>query len=325
MAKSKSNSRSRAWEFAGSWLAVVLQPGVAMPLAVVVIAVIGLVVGWRSLGPMILADHRHQITEELVDVTPQPSWIRANVKAEVLQANDLLGKSALDPQITVAMARAFGVHSWVAQVKRVRKSYPAKLTVELDYRRPVGMVMVRRDDGGSGVIPIDERAVVLPTEDFMQEDGSASMINDYLRINVGETRHHGPTGTAWGDERVAAAARLASFLSDIGRETGIQRIELSEDSTGRRAEDLLFDLVGRDDCRFVWGHIPECEASQELPADEKRELLKQLASSASADARRFDLRSRSGQTPVHVPSVGPGNASPPHSARSGTRVIDQSR
>lgn len=340
MAKSKTNSRPSLSQVAREGLASLLQPGVAMPLAVVVIAVIGLYVGWRTLGPAILGDRRHLITAELVEVTPQPEWIRANVKAEVLESNGLLGKSALDPQVTVNMARAFGVHSWVAQVKRVRKAYPARLFVELDYRRPVGMVMVRRDDGGSGVIPVDERGVVLPTEDFIDDDQGGTRIKDYLRISVGDTRHHGPTGTLWGDDRVSAAAKLATFLSDSYRECGIQRIELSEESTGRRAEDLLFELVDRHDRRYVWGHLPGNESSQELRATEKLELLQLLVANGSTEPARYDLRSGSRQPSVHVPSgqspavsaprfesLDPdgGRATAPHSARSGPRANDGAR
>jgi hypothetical protein len=247
---------------------------------------------WQSWGPVVLGDRRYQLRPESIEVTPQPDWIRSDVRREVVEANDLSSQSALDPQITVTVARAFSVHSWVARVHNVRKEYPARVFVELEYRRPVGMVMVKRDDGNPGVIPVDGAAVVLPTDDFERDADGDSPVRNYLRIHVGDTRHHGPTGTVWGDERVAAAARIAEWLSDYWQSLGLHRIELAEESSGNRAEELLFDLVAKDDRRYFWGHAPGNERPGELEADEKLELLRESARVAPAGSNRFDLRSK---------------------------------
>ncbi|MBM4004671.1 MAG: hypothetical protein FJ295_15535 [Planctomycetes bacterium] len=258
-------------------------------LAALLVATIAV---WRSWAPVVLGDRRYQLRTESIEITPQPAWIRSNVREEVVEANDLASHSALDPQITVTVARAFSVHSWVARVRSVRKEYPARVVVELEYRRPVGMVMVRRDDGNPGVIPVDASAIVLPTDDFERQGEAESPVRNYLRIHVGDTRHHGPTGTVWGDERVAAAARIAEQLSESWQALGLHRIELAEESSGNRAEDLLFDLVAKEDRRYFWGHAPGKERASELDASEKLELLQELARVTPAGGNRIDLRSK---------------------------------
>lgn len=263
-----------------------LRPGVIIH-GIFAISILGAIyLAWQTWGPVIQGDRRYQITLDSVNVTPQPDWIRCDVKAEVMDANGLVHQSALDPQITVTVARAFSVHSWVAQVTRVRKAYPAQIVVDLEYRRPVGMVVVRRDDGQPGVIPVDENGIVLPTEDF-ENKGTDSPLQNYLRIDVGDTRHVGPTGTAWGDDRVVGAAHVARLIDTVWQAAGLYRIELAAESTGRRADDLMFELVTKDDRRFLWGHSPGNERPGELSPAEKLTLL---GTAAKSGELRFDLR-----------------------------------
>lgn len=291
MGRSKTKAETTRWAaWSGSWPGVVvrflLRPGVIVHGIFVMAILVAIYLAWQTWGPVVQSDRRYQITLDSVNVTPQPEWIRCDVKAEVMDANGLIHQSALDPQITVTVARAFSVHSWVAQVTRVRKSYPAQIVVELEYRRPVGMVIVPRDDGKPGVIPVDENGIVLPTEDFKKNETDSPQLN-YLRIDVGETRHDGPTGTAWGDDRVVGAAQVARLVESVWQAAGLYRIELAAESTGRRADDLMFELVTKDDRRFLWGHSPGNERPGELSPAEKIKLLETAAKSGEL---RFDLR-----------------------------------
>ena len=123
------------------------------------------------------------------------------------------------------VASAFALHNWVANVKRVSK-HPGPQ----DRGRP-GIPQAggdgRGDQGG------DARAcclstlfgVLLPTDDF-----SPNQTRNYLRIAAGDTTPAGLVGTAWGDERIAGAARLAGrSLEPSWRALGLYRIRGSRD------------------------------------------------------------------------------------------------
>ena len=100
------------------------------------------------------------------------------------------------------VAQAFALHPWVKRVVRVEKRFPAQVTVELEYRRPVMVVKIEAPDE-QGLLFLDEESVLLPSADF-----APSQARNYLRIGAaGET----PTsvyGTPWGSERIAG--RLGS-------------------------------------------------------------------------------------------------------------------
>ena len=132
MGRTKTKSDSSSLSSVRRWASLFLRPGTVIHLIFFGTILAAVYVAWRAWGPVIQGDRRYQITLDSVQVTPQPDWIRANVKAEVMDANGLVQHSSLDPQITVTVARAFSVHSWVAHVTRVRKSYPAQLVVDLE-------------------------------------------------------------------------------------------------------------------------------------------------------------------------------------------------
>ena len=109
--------------------------------AIVVIAAIAAsVYGWRRWGEPATHSSEYVVTGERISVTPQPTWIHANVKAEVLRSLTGAKLELLDGQLVEKIAHAFALHPWVAKIIRVEKQYPARVNVELEYRRPVLVV-----------------------------------------------------------------------------------------------------------------------------------------------------------------------------------------
>ncbi len=98
-----------------------------------------------------------------IEITPPPPWIvRSDLTAEVYRD---LGRQGplriMDENLTERVAVAFSGHPWVAKVRQVRKYFPAKVKVDLIYRRPVCMVEIP-----GGLMPVDVQATLLPKDDF---------------------------------------------------------------------------------------------------------------------------------------------------------------
>lgn len=92
------------------------------------------------------------------------------------------------------VAAAFYTHPWVQEVRSVRKSYPARIHVDVVYREPVAMVK-----GVDGDHPID-RSILLPARDFSDAD-----IERYPVIERVASVPMGKLGESWGDPAVSGA------------------------------------------------------------------------------------------------------------------------
>lgn len=233
---------------------------------------------WRHVGEHVLARDQYQLTSDRIVVTPAPTWIRADIRSEVMQSLMLDGSvTILDDTLASRVAETFNLHPWVARVVRVTKHVPARVEVELIYRRPVLMVEVP-----GGLYPVDDQGVLLPTADFMPDEA-----RQYPRLAGIQTVTEGPVGTRWQDDRVAGAAALAAVLIDAWKDLDLHRIlPVASTSDTATTEFVLLTSGGR---RITWGARPGAEPPGEPPAAEKLQRLRQLVGKDAGDSQ-IDLR-----------------------------------
>lgn len=250
---------------------------------------------WQRWGGLVRDHPRYAIVAEQLETTPQPDWIQADVKHDVLREGNLSTLSLLDPQVTVKVAREFGLHSWVAEVRRVRKEYPSRIVVDLEYRRPVAMVEVMTN-GQRGLLPVDAKGVLLPPQDF-----SAEQTREYLRISVGETLPAGSAGTSWGDPDVAAAAAIAAVLGDAWRAVRLYRISILNPAPATRRSRQRPAIHARHARRRAnrLGTCAGLESGQEAHTADKVARLTRFAEqrgglTPSSTERTIDLRDAGG-------------------------------
>lgn len=292
-ATKKKSSAKAGLLMAGAAVAFVLvQRRWLIAAVLLVLAGLGVSAAWRHWGGAVVAHPSYAIQAENIAVTPQPEWVHTDVKAEVVRNGSLEKLQLLDPQVTVKVARAFEIHNWVASVQRVSKQYPAKIVVELEYRRPVAMVEVL-DNGKPGLVPIDGHGVVLPPENF------AEQTRNYLRIFAGETVPAGPVGTPWGDERVLGAASIALALSPHWKKLDLYRIRVTDDTLlTKKPAEIVYEVTNRDKAKILWGHAPGAERTGEASATEKLARLLAFAEKhgpfSPDTASELDLRSKAG-------------------------------
>jgi hypothetical protein len=220
---------------------------------------------WNHVRDDVLARPEYTLAAHLIQITPPPDWIRADVKTEALRDGSLDGMlSVMDEQLSEQLARAFRLHPWVASVQSVVRHYPGRVTVELVYRSPAAMVEVP-----GGLYPVDAEGVLLPSADF-----SVAEVRKYPRVGGIETQPLGPVGSNWGDRAVTGAAKVAQALRDVWHEWRLYCIRRLPARVGHVAEaEAEYELITEDGTTIHWGHAPGNEAAGELPAAEKRSRL----------------------------------------------------
>jgi len=220
---------------------------------------------WQVVGPRVLVSDAYTVTPDRVQITPPPAWVHSDVRAEALRNAAMDGSySILDDDLAPRLHAALALHPWVAAVGQVRKYYPARVVVELTYRRPVCMVAVT-----GGLLPVDGEGVLLPSGDFTPVEARR-----YPRLVGVETAPVGPAGTCWGDPRVVGAAQIAAALGPDWQSLGLDRIVASPLVEMQSGGEHTYDLFTRGGTRVVWGRSPKTDMPGEPPAADKVARLK---------------------------------------------------
>ena len=247
---------------------VIRGPGRPYLLALVALAVLagGWYVVWQEVRQRVLSSPSYVVGPQNLVITPPPSWIDVDIREEVFRNASLDAPlSIMDDDLVQRIANAFSLHPWVAKVLRVTKQHPARVAVELVYRRPVCMVEVLGE-----LLPVDAEAVLLPKEDFSPVEASA-----YPRLVGVKTPPVGATGERWGDARVIGGAAIADVLGEVWEKMNLAVIVPSEPPIPGVTADLTFTLVTRLGTRIFWGRPPGRDGPGEIPAEEKLARLEE--------------------------------------------------
>ncbi len=203
----------------------------------------------------------YQLRASNIRITEVPQWVPRDLVAQIApQVGINPTRSVLDEKLTSDLAKAFGQHPWVEKVVKVSKSVPARVEIDLVYRRPVAMVEV-----STGLLPVDGSGVLLPPTAFAPEDAQR-----YPLIAQAKSSPAGGPGKSWGDPQVVAAARLAAALLPHWQDFRLTAIEIPSAIDVRAPqEELVFQLQTQGGSRIVWGRAPGVIYPLELSADQK--------------------------------------------------------
>jgi hypothetical protein len=225
---------------------------------------------WNHTQSQLARDPHYALTLEKIHITPQPPWIRSDIKAQVFRDANLVGTlSVLDDWEVLSgqVKQAFEFHPWVASVTRITRQLPSSLRIEIIYRKPIAAVE-SSDPNGVMFLPIDERATRLPEGDLSEAE------RRYLPRISGITGRP-LVGDRWDDPRVIGGARLAAQLGDVWQKLHLVEIVANLQSSTRDARQLYsFEIVTTGSTRIVWGMTPGDEpATGESPFNLKRQRL----------------------------------------------------
>jgi len=253
---------------------------------------------WQKIGSRVLASPEYFVGPRQIEIAPPPPWLhRTDLTAEVYRDLTRHGPaSIMDDDLTERVTAAFLLQPWVAKVRNVAKQYPAKVKVDLTYRRPVCMVKL-----GDQLFPIDAEAVFLPPEDFSPVEKAK-----YPRLEGVDRGPMGGVGRRWGDSRVAGGAEIAAALLPIWEKLNLQSIVPHlppQTATGAglrpgtvsRTGDYYFDIIAGGGMRILWGRSPASDISGEPSPQQKVKKLEQFFAehgslNYSQAPRELDLR-----------------------------------
>ena len=267
--KRKKKNARKGKNDVSPYLRSVIQFGLGRGRALLLsLLVVGLfVVAWRgtwlAVRDNVVAAPQYWLTPDQVEITPTPRWIRTDIREEAFRdAGFDKPLSILDEDLVERIARAFSLQPWVAEVRRVRKLHPARLKVDLVYRRPVCMVVVP-----DGVHPVDIEGVLLPSEDFWPEEAK-----EYPRL-LGVKTTPTSRGTRWRDVRVIDGAEIAAAFGSCWQELPLDHIEPYVEPDSKSAGDYSYFLITSSGGHIRWGRAPGNSIPGEAAASEKIALL----------------------------------------------------
>jgi hypothetical protein len=205
-----------------------------------------------------------------IEITPPPHWVPHDLVAQVVEQAALPEElSLLDDGLVATVADAFRLCPWVEDVVSVSKSFPPRVTVVLNYRRPVAMVEVRQ-----GHFPIDAHGVLLPPQEFSVAD-----TRTYPTIAGVDSTPQGPAGTEWGDPVVEEAAALAAALAPHWKKLGLASIVCPPAAESHaKIDEGVFVLMSKGGSRITWGHAPGTDHPGELSTKQKLGRLEEYVS-----------------------------------------------
>ena len=243
-------------------------------LAVAAAAAAGGWLAWERYGPATAAQRDGILFPEDVTVEGLGPWVVCDLRTEALRNASLDGGLPLaDAELPQRLERAFLMHPWVSDVRRVELRHPAAAIVELRCREPVAMVSWR-----GGLLAIDSEGVVLPSADFTAESAAG-----YPKVTGIESSPLGLEGTRWGDPAIDEAAAVAAAVGPEWRALELREIRPVAAAGGR-----AWELVAADRRVFHFGSAPGREPSGEPTAAVKIGRLQTLAATA-AEGDRIDL------------------------------------
>lgn len=251
---------------------------------------------WRHIAPRVLTGRDYQLGPRDFEITPPPSWVRSDLTGDVVRSLSLdASLSLLDDDLTERIYKAFAAQAWVAKVDRVAKQHPARVRVDLVYRRPVCMVEAAGTPlpGSSQqtpqrLLPVDVTGVLLPERDFNDADRQR-----YPRLTGIPSAPPSMAGNRWSDARVLGGAQIASALVEVWKDLSLERIVASKKAdTSLGSEDYTYEIFTIGGTRIQWGYAPNAKIAGEVPvADKISRLKKMLKEQGTLDGPQIiDLR-----------------------------------
>ncbi len=226
--------------------------------------------------PELRSRDEYRLRASDIQISEPPRWVPGDLVEQVVVRSGLPKEmSLLDENLLAKIAEAFRLHPWVAEVVEVRKTRPARLSVDLKYRRPVAMVEVQQ-----GMYPIDAEGHLLPSADFSVADTKR-----YPLVRNVQSVPQGPAGTNWGDVVVIGAARLAVTLLPHWKAFELVAIHVPRQTTASTSLEVLqFELLTHGGSRISWGRAPGLDHPGELSTEQKiGRLQKYLADFSGFD------------------------------------------
>ncbi len=252
---------------------------------------------WQASSSSVSHSARYQITTSSISLNQQPEWLRADVKLEALSRSGLLtnptngslGVSILDPvnQLEDRVVTAFEFHPWVLKVTSVVKSPPNQLNVEVEYRKPLGVLATTSNQVDQiPYFPISEDGVLLPQNDLSPKDLGLLPRIDIRQFQQAASSSPPQVGQRWTEPRVAGAIDIISHLGSRWQSFALLDIRPSVVPEIRGNQRYyVYEIRSNSGTRIVWGAAPGNAPTDEHSFETKLDRLENyIAQSGKLDS-----------------------------------------
>jgi hypothetical protein len=182
-----------------------------------------------------------------IKFTEAPPWVPRTFLRQVVREGGL--------SETLSLLDARLVDDIVASV---RKEFPHRVTVVLQYRKPAALVVTQTER-----FVVDKHAVLLPPPDL-------PLAGEEFPIIV-NARSAPPTeaGTEWHDHTIEDAAKIADVLGPSWKKLQLHAIEIPNLPENAKPDDAVYSLRTTGGSRIIWGRAPGSDHPGELTPEQK--------------------------------------------------------
>jgi hypothetical protein len=205
--------------------------------------------------------HRSEyvVKAEDLHITDPPPWVPRTFLRQVIREGGLPNElSALDTRLVDNVAAAFQKHPWVDRVVSVRKEFPHRVTVVLEYRKPAAFVVMANER-----FAIDKNAVLLPPPDLPPAE------DEFPAIANARPAPPKEAGSTWHDRTIEDAAKIADVLGPSWKKLQLRSIEIPNVAENANPNDVVYALRTTNGSRIIWGRAPGSDHPGELRSEQK--------------------------------------------------------
>lgn len=245
------------------------------------VVVLMLAIGcWERYRHRIIDADAMTLTAEKIRLSPQPPWVRTDLKRMVLgtaedpaQRPPSIMDTALVPQ-TAATLKSVG---WIETIDRIQKSKTG-LDIDLTYRQPVAIVEISPTTV-KGFQPTKPVLLHVDRTATLMGRGLSSRPQEYLLISVDQPMYTDQliAWSKWQDPRIQSAAAISNVVKDVWRPMGLYRLMTWRDRSSaadRRIPFQFWTKMGqKTGVKIIWGNAPGEELRGEATASAKLQAM----------------------------------------------------
>ena len=263
---------------------------------------------WEKYSDRIIDARAMTLTPEKIQMTPQPAWVRADLKQLVLgNTGDITPAdnpmydppSIMDVSLVPQTVSALLSVGWIESIDHVEKS-KAGLDIDLTYRQPVAIVEVSRTTvkGFKQTKPV---MLHIDRTGTLMGRGLSESPDDFLLVSIDQPMYMDQliAWSQWQDQRVQSAAAISDAVREVWKPMGLYRLMTWRDQSNasdRRIPFQFWTKMGqKTGVKIIWGNAPGNELPGEATAAAKIEAMQAyVAKHGRFDEmtdRTLDLRS----------------------------------
>ena len=210
----------------------------------------------------------HQINLAPLEVIHKPDWCSEPYFSEAIHASmQMTGKVSLfDKGVVNQLLNKYQKNGWVSKVKSIEKQFPNKIKMQLELRRPVAVVEMKKWSNRSSYYLVDQDNVRLPGEYY-----TIPSIPITLPVIVGVRSSPPLAGEKWLDKGLSDALDVAGVLKkyQVYPKLDVAGIDISniDGKVNKKSSEIV--IVTKKNVQIEWGRPIKTNKLFEISAEEK--------------------------------------------------------